>query len=86
MTNMLARDSIERVVLADVGGTNVRFALLTGDVLGPIEHIEVRQHASFSAALAVFMARQTQISTIRAAIFAVAGVVEGERCALTNNP
>ena len=77
---------VEGAVLADVGGTNVRFALLTGDMLGPIEHMAVRDHRHFTDALANFMARQTDGATIRSAFFAVAGVVEGERCALTNNP
>lgn len=86
MNNAPARDSVERVVLADVGGTNVRFAVLTGNVLGPIEHMAVRDHARFTDALAVFMARQTEYGAIRSAILGVAGVVEGDRCALTNNP
>jgi glucokinase len=80
------RDSVEGVVLADVGGTNVRFALLTGGVLGPIEHMAVRDHKHFTDALAVFMTRQLERAAVRSAIFAVAGVVAGERCALTNNP
>ena len=67
----------EGVVLADVGGTNVRFAVLTGGVLGPIEHMAVRDHQRFTDALAIFMARQTERAAIRSAIFAVAGVVKG---------
>ena len=73
-------------MLADVGGTNVRFALLTGGRLDPIEHMAVRDHQRFADALALFMERQTERATIRSAMLAVAGVVEGERCALTNNP
>jgi glucokinase len=80
------RDNAVSVVLADVGGTNVRFAVLTGGALGPIEHMAVRDHARFIDALAIFMARQADRAVIRNAIFAVAGVVTGERCALTNNP
>jgi len=86
MTDASVRDSADRVVLADVGGTNVRFAVLTGNVLGPIAHMAVRDNARFNDALAIFMARQAKKPAIRSAIFAVAGVVEGERCALTNNP
>ncbi|NVN88309.1 MAG: glucokinase [Rhodopseudomonas sp.] len=80
-----ATDSLVRVVLADVGGTNARFALLTGDVLGPVEHLAVRDHARFTDALAVFMARQTDHATIRGAIIAVAGPVEDGHCAFTNS-
>lgn len=79
-------DSVEAVVLADVGGTNVRFALLVGGVLGAIKHMQVRDHARFTDALAIFMARKKNSAAVRRAIIAVAGVVEGERCALTNNP
>jgi glucokinase len=86
MTEAYARNGSDRVVLADVGGTHVRFALLTGDVLGLIEHLEVRDYARFTDALSAFMARQAERETIRSAVFAVAGVVEGDRCALTNNP
>ncbi len=85
-TDIFDRGSGEGVVLADVGGTNVRFALLTGGVLGPIEHMAVRDHKHFTDALAIFMAHQTERASIRRGIFAVAGVVAGERCALTNNP
>jgi glucokinase len=85
MADASNHDGAEGVVLADVGGTNVRFALLTGGMLGPIEHMAVRDHRRFSDALAAFIAGQTQGAAIRRAVFAVAGVVEGERCALTNN-
>jgi hypothetical protein len=37
----------------------MRFAVLTGGALGPIEHMAVRDHARFIDALAIFMARQT---------------------------
>ncbi len=86
MTDGHVSGSVERTVLADVGGTNVRFAVLTGDVLGPIERMAVCDHAHFADALAAFLARQTDRAAIRRAILGVAGVVEGDRCALTNNP
>lgn len=86
MTDASTRGASERFVLADVGGTNVRFTVQTGNVLGPIAHLAVRDYACFADALGDFMAGQTEPAAIRSAIFAVAGVVEGERCALTNNP
>ena len=73
------------VVLADVGGTNVRFGLLKGGVLGPIEHLAVREYRCFGDALAVFMGRHVE-GAATSAILAVAGVVKGERCELTNYP
>jgi glucokinase len=75
----------ERTILGDVGGTNVRLAVLTGEALGPIEHMAVSDYAHFADALAAFLARQTDSAAIRRAIFGVAGVVEADRCALTNN-
>ncbi len=83
---MSIRESVERTILGDVGGTNARFAVLAADVLGPIEHMAVRDHAQFADALAVILERQSDRATIRRAIFGVAGAVEGNRCALTNNP
>ena len=85
MTETSDRDRCVGVVLADVGGTNVRFALLMGGGLGPIEHLAVRDYKHFSDALDAFMSRQSERSAIRSAVFAAAGVVKGERCALTNN-
>ena len=73
MTDAFEHDRVGHVVLADVGGTNVRFALLTGNELGPIEHMAVRDHERFADALAAFLARQTQRAAIRSAVLAVAG-------------
>ena len=80
----MARDP-GTVVLADVGGTNVRFALLKGGVLGEVQSNPVREHKTFDDALAAFMDRQPDRAAIRGALFAIAGVVKGERCELTNN-
>jgi glucokinase len=85
MNDAFVPGTVERTVLADVGGTNVRFAVLRGDEMGPIEHIAVCDYASFADALATFLARQPDRAAIHRGIFGVAGVVEGERCPLTNN-
>jgi glucokinase len=81
---MSDRDGGTRILLADIGGTNARFAVLGGAKLGPIAHIPVAGHAHFTDALGAFL-RQTAQGP-QAAVLAVAGVVDGERCALTNNP
>jgi glucokinase len=86
MTHGSGHDGIERVLLADVGGTKARFAVLTNNVLGPIEHMTVRDYEHFSEALALFMAQQKECDPITHAILGVAGAVENGRCALTNNP
>jgi glucokinase len=72
-------------LLADVGGTNVRFAVLSAGSIGPIEHIRVADHPHFDDALAAYLKGRGDRDSIREAIFAVAGVVHGERCKLTNN-
>jgi glucokinase len=82
---VLDQQAHERVVLADVGGTNVRFAVLRDCGVGVIEHMAVSSHAQFSDALAAFMSRQPDSAAIHHALFAVAGIVEDQRCALTNN-
>jgi len=74
----------KRVLLGDVGGTNVRFAVLTDGALGAIAHTAVADYASFGDALAAFLASQS--APTGSAVFGVAGVVEGQRCALTNSP
>jgi glucokinase len=63
----------------------VRFAVLSDGALGPITHMAVADHRQFGDALAAFMAGRADRSPIRRAVFGVAGVVENERCALTNN-
>lgn len=83
---MAEPDRSEGVVLADVGGTNVRFSVLRDGALGPIKHMAVADYKLFADGLAAFMADQADGGTIRHALFGVAGVVEGEHCALTNNP
>lgn len=75
----------DAVVLADVGGTNVRFAVSRGGVLGPVERHAVAEFPQFADALEAFLARQPDRGVIARALFGAAGVVEGERCALTNN-
>jgi glucokinase len=75
----------DAILLADVGGTNVRFAVLDRAGLGPVAHRAVNDYQNFADGLAAFMALQPNNTEIRYALFGVAGVVEDGRCALTNN-
>ncbi len=75
----------KQFVFADVGGTNVRFTVLKDGALGEVLREEVRKHKTFADALAAFLDRQSDRAAIRGALFAVAGVIGGERCELTNN-
>lgn len=78
--------TIPKVLLADIGGTNARFALLARGTVGPIVHMTVRDYGSFGEALAAYLAGIPEAGTIGAAVLAVAGAVQDARCALTNNP
>jgi glucokinase len=75
----------ESVLLGDIGGTNARFAVLSGGALGPIERLRVEEYARFEDALAAYLKRRDNAAATRGALFAVAGVVHGERCELTNS-
>ena len=74
-----------RVLLADIGGTNARFALLARGSVGMVAHMAVRDYGSFREALSTYLARLPEAATISAAIFAAAGVIRNGHCALTNN-
>jgi glucokinase len=52
------RDEPEGVLLADVGGTNMRFAVLRRGKLGVVAHMAVSDHKEFPDGVAAFMARQ----------------------------
>jgi glucokinase len=82
----MTKDKSESVVLGDIGGTNARFAVLQNGLLGEVEHMKVSEYHQFADALYAFIQGRLAGHSIHRAIFGVAGVVEGERCALTNNP
>jgi glucokinase len=82
----MGEDKSKSVVLGDIGGTNARFAVLQDGVLGDVEHMKVSEYPQFADALDTFIKSRPGGRSIRRAIFGVAGVVERERCALTNNP
>ena len=85
MTAVSARRSIQ-VLLADIGGTNARFAILAEGTVGIVTHMAVRDYGSFREALDAYLGRLPEADTIRAAILAVAGAAQNGRCALTNSP
>jgi glucokinase len=77
---------VRKVLLADIGGTNARFALLAGGTVGTPAHMAVSDYSSFREALTGYLGKLPEAGTIGAAILAVSGVVQNGRCALTNNP
>ncbi|HEY5801183.1 MAG TPA: glucokinase [Burkholderiaceae bacterium] len=77
-------------LLADVGGTNARFALQTGG--GQFEHIEVlacAEYATLSDAMTAYLAKAAQagypVASIRHAAIAIANPVEGDTVSMTNH-
>ncbi len=74
-----------KVLLADIGGTNARFALLAGGSVGRVAHMAVSDYGSFREALSTYLGSLPEAGSITAAILAAAGVIRNGHCALTNN-
>ncbi|BBK37394.1 glucokinase [Allostella sp. ATCC 35155] len=71
------------ILLADIGGTNARFALLSDGVIRLLPPVATRDHPTLEAALAAALADHAGPRPERA-LLAVAGPVDGERMRLTN--
>ncbi|MBR0992405.1 glucokinase [Bradyrhizobium japonicum] len=82
---MRASLSPPTVLLADVGGTNARFALLIDGSISATAHMAVRDYATFQQALAAYLGALAEGGAPAHAILAASGVVQDGRCALTNN-
>ena len=74
-----------KVLLADIGGTNARFALLAGGTVGAMAHMAVDDYGSFREALGAYLGGVPEAGTISTAVLAAAGTVQDDRCALTNS-
>ncbi len=75
----------EKILLGDIGGTTVRLAVLTGDAVGPIDHLAVTQYRSLIDAIEDFLGTRDDRNRIGAAVIDVAGPIEGGRCVLINS-
>ena len=73
----------DQVLLADIGGTNARFALLNHGRIGTVEHVKVADYATAYEAIEVFLARQVG-RHVRAGMLGIAGPLENNRGILTN--
>ncbi len=75
------------VLLADIGGTNARFAVLPNaeHAAIPLGQTETRQHATLGDALANDILKRTEL-TPKSFVFAVAGPVHPDVTRLTNFP
>ena len=78
-------DLAGQTLLADIGATNARFALLRrGGDIGPVRTLAVADYPQFTDAVAAFLAGED--ASLAGAVLAVAGPVEGERAVMTNCP
>lgn len=71
-------------VIADVGGTNARFALAQSGRYRNLEYLAVADHRTFADALATYLGRLPAGECPVTGAFAVAGPVAGGRARLTN--
>ena len=80
-----------QILLADIGGTNARFALSesasdSGDQAGPIDYVKVADFPTVREAIADVLARRSGGKQPKRAVLAVAGPVTNNRCVMTNSP
>lgn len=75
----------EKILLGDIGGTNVRFAVLDGDDLGPVEHLPVANYRSLGGAIGDYLAHYGDGAPPDAALMGVAGAIERGRGLLVNS-
>jgi len=75
----------DQTLLGDIGGTTARFAVLTGDTLGPIDHVPTSRHRSMIDAIGGFLGNHRDRGRIGAAVLGVAGPVESGRCDIVNS-
>jgi glucokinase len=73
-------------LLADIGGTNARFALLEGGQIGEPAILPVADYATAEDAIAAALALLAPASAVDRAVLALAGPVLAEPVRLTNAP
>lgn len=80
-----------KILLADIGGTNARFALSqsepgNGDQTGSIDYVKVADFPTVQEAIVDVLARRAGGEPPQRAVLAVAGPVTNNRCVMTNSP
>lgn len=75
----------DRVLLADIGGTNARFALMDDGVISTPEHLKTADFPTVADAIKTFLSRHSSGGAPTAAVMDVAGPIENNRCVLTNS-
>ena len=80
-----AMAAIDQALLADIGGTNARFARLDRNGIGSVEHLKVVDYADAAQAIGAFVARHDAATKGAAAVIAVAGPVDNRRAVVINS-
>jgi glucokinase len=87
---MTSRLTASCVLLADIGGTNSRFALMEDGEIGPVSYAKVADFPTVREAMVDFLDRSTdgkhRGKQVHSAVLAVAGPIVNERCVMTNSP
>lgn len=87
---MTSRSTAPCVLLADIGGTNSRFALLEDGEIGPVCYAKVAGFPTVRDAMADFLDRSIEGEhkgkRVSTAVLAVAGPLVNDRCVMTNSP
>lgn len=78
-------DVAETALLADIGGTNARFALAEGPRIGPVRRFRVADFADPSDAIEAFIKSSAARHRPSIAACAVAAPIAGEEAKLTNS-
>ncbi len=70
------------ILCGDIGGTNVRLALMRERAMGEVANLAVADHPDLVSAIRAFLGDHPDVD---GALLAVAGPVTGGRCVLTNS-
>ncbi len=73
------------VLLADIGGTNARLALMTNREIGAIDHLKVADYPGITQAISSFLQHRVPPPSLDAAVLGVAGPVEDNSCTIINS-
>jgi len=84
----MSNDQISKgdcVLLADIGGTNARFALMNDGRIGVIDHLKVADFPGVAPAISSFLKRHAPHPDLDAAVLGVAGPIGNNRCTIVNS-
>jgi len=84
--DVTGRSPASCVLLADIGGTNSRFALMEAGEIGPVSYAKVADFPTVRDAMAAFLAQTGRSRRVGTAVLAVAGPLVNDRCVMTNSP